>query len=52
MIDINGIIYRIKCNVGFGYKDIIKIVGLRRKIVINLRIVNVLKKIMLENKKM
>ncbi|HCY6964306.1 TPA: site-specific integrase [Staphylococcus aureus] len=51
-IDINGTIHRIKCNAGFGHKDTTKTAGSKRKIAINSRIANVLKKIMLENKKM
>ncbi|HBE8163933.1 TPA: site-specific integrase [Staphylococcus aureus] len=51
-IAINGTIHRIKCNAGFGHKDTTKTAGSKRKIAINSRIANVLKKIMLENKKM
>ncbi|EZY60310.1 tyrosine-type recombinase/integrase [Staphylococcus aureus] len=51
-IDINGTIHRIKCAGGFGYKDTTKTAGSKRRITINSRTANVLKKIMLENKKM
>ncbi|EZY66103.1 site-specific integrase [Staphylococcus aureus] len=51
-IDINGTIHRIKCKDGFGYKDTTKTAGSKRKITINSRVANILKKIILENKKM
>ncbi|HDJ6778517.1 TPA: site-specific integrase [Staphylococcus aureus] len=51
-IDINGTLHRIKCNTGFGYKDTTKTTGSKRNITINSRTAKVLKKIMLENKKM
>lgn len=51
-IDINGTLHRIKCNTGFGYKDTTKTIGSKRNITINSRTAKVLKKIMLEHKKM
>lgn len=45
-------LFRIKCNTGFGYKDTTKTTGSKRNITINSRTAKVLKKIMLENKKM
>ncbi|HDN3443155.1 TPA: tyrosine-type recombinase/integrase [Staphylococcus aureus] len=52
VIYINGTIHRIKCDEGFGYKDTTKTVGSKRTITINSRTASLLKKVILENKKM
>ncbi|EZY63475.1 integrase [Staphylococcus aureus R0353] len=51
-INITGTIHRIKNEEGFGYKDTTKTTNSKRNITINSRTVEILKKIMLENKKM
>ncbi|HCX9036617.1 TPA: tyrosine-type recombinase/integrase [Staphylococcus aureus] len=51
-IDITGTIHWIKYENGFGYKDTTKTKGSKRQIAINRRSVDILKKIMLENKKL
>lgn len=50
-IDINGTIHWIKYENGYGYKDTTKTRGSRRTISINKRAVEILKKVILENKK-
>lgn len=51
-IDINGTIHWIKYNNGFGYKDTTKTKGSKRIITINQRSIDILKKVILENKKL
>lgn len=51
-ISVNGTIHWIKHENGFGYKDTTKTKGSKRQIAINRRSVDILKKIILDNKKL
>ncbi|HGO1688913.1 TPA: tyrosine-type recombinase/integrase [Staphylococcus aureus] len=51
-IDITGTMHWFKHKGGFGYKDTTKTKGSKRQIAINKRSVDILKKIMLDNKKL
>ncbi|MEB8175562.1 site-specific integrase [Staphylococcus xylosus] len=52
VIHINGTIHWLKYENGYGYKDTTKTKGSKRQITINQRSINILKKVILENKKL